>query len=194
MNITVYCGANSGKDPEFTRRAGELGTWLGQNGHRLVYGAGNAGMMGTIADAALAAGGEVLGISPEFFLIGEELHDGLTELRLTVDLADRRQIMIEEGDAYIALPGGTGTIDEITEVMSLMRLGRLGKVKKPVMLYNVNGYYDSFFRFLDRVLEEEYFGADDRALILDVRSIGDIEKALSTAGEFHAERNTLYDE
>lgn len=194
MNITIYCGAQTGKDPEFARRAAELGTWIGQNGHRIVYGAGNAGMMGTVADAALAAGGEVLGVSPEFFLIGERLHEGLTELRLTENLADRRRIMIEEGDAYIALPGGTGTIDEITEVMSLMRLGRLGEVKKPVMLYNVNGYYDDFFRFLDRVLEEEYFGADDRASILDVRSIGDIERALSTAGEFHAERNTLYDE
>lgn len=194
MNVTVYCGAHIGKDPEFAKRAAELGTWLGQNGHRLVYGAGNAGMMGTIAEAALAAGGEVLGVSPEFFLIGENLYEGLTELRLTKDLGERRRIMIEEGDAYIALPGGTGTIDEITEVMSLMRLGRLGPLRKPVMLYNINGYYDSFFTFLDRILEEEYFGADDRAAILDVRSIGDIERALSTAGEFHAERNTLYDE
>ncbi len=194
MNITVYCGAHIGKDPEFAVRAAELGTWMGQNGHRLVYGAGNAGMMGTLADAALAAGGEVLGVSPEFFLIGERLHESLTELRLTKNLSDRRQIMIEEGDAFIALPGGTGTVDEITEVMSLMRLGRLGEVKRPVMLYNINGYYDDFFRFLDRVLEEEYFGPDDRAAILDVRCIGDIEKALSTAGDFHAERNTLYDE
>lgn len=194
MNITVYCGAQIGKDPEFARRAAELGTWIGQNGHRLVYGAGNAGMMGTVADAVLAAGGEVLGISPEFFLIGENLHDSLTELRLTKNLGERRKIMIEEGDAYIALPGGTGTIDEITEVMSLMRLGRLGEVRKPIMLYNINGYYDHFFHFLDRILEEEYFSVHDRNFILDVRTVEDIESALSTAGEFHAERNTLYDE
>ena len=102
--------------------------------------------------------------------------------------------MIDEGDSYIALPGGTGTLDEITEVMSLMRLGRLSIKRRPIMLYNINGYYDHFFSLLDRVLEEEYFGADDRASILDVRSIEDIEKALLTAGEFHAERNTLYDE
>ena len=194
MNITVYCGAHLGKDPEFAAKAAELGTWIGQNGHRLVYGGGLYGMMGTIADAVLKAGGEVLGVSPDFFLVGEKLHEGLTELRLTRDLAERRKIMIDEGDAYIALPGGTGTMDEITEVMSLMRLGRLSIMRRPIMLYNINGYYDHFFSFLDRVLEEEYFGADDRESILDVRSIEDIEKALRTAGEFHAERNTLYDE
>ena len=194
MNITVYCGAHLGKDPEFAAKAAELGTWIGQNGHRLVYGGGLYGMMGTIADAALKAGGEVLGVSPDFFLVGEKLHEGLTELRLTRDLAERRKIMIDEGDSYIALPGGTGTLDEITEVMSLMRLGRLSIKRRPIMLYNINGYYDHFFSLLDRVLEEEYFGADDRASILDVRSIEDIEKALLTAGEFHAERNTLYDE
>lgn len=194
MNITVYCGAHIGKDPEFARRAAELGTWIGQNGHRLIYGAGNAGMMGMLADSVLDAGGEAIGVSPEFFLIGERLHDGLTELRITEGLPERRSIMIEEGDAFIALPGGTGTIDEITEVMSLMRLGRLGKSRRPIMLYNINGYYDDFFRFLDRVLEEEYFGADDRASILDVRTIEDIEQALRSAGEPHHERNTLYDE
>ena len=193
MNITVYCGANPGRDPEFIRRAEELGTWMGINGHRLVYGAGKDGMMGAVSNAVLAAGGEVIGVTPDFFIIAEETHGELTELRITADLPERRQMMIDEGDAFIALPGGTGTLDEITEVMSLRRLGKLGETRRPVMLYNINGYYDKLFEFLDRMTDEEFHRPSDRENILEVCSIEDIEKVLSTAGEPVPERNTLYD-
>ena len=104
-----------------------------------------------------------------------------------------RQMMIAEGDAFIALPGGTGTLDEITEVMSLRRLGKLGDKRRPVMLYNINGYYDRLFEFLDRMTDEEFHRPSDRENILEVCSIEDIEKVLSTAGEPVPERNTLYD-
>lgn len=193
MNITVYCGANPGRDPEFIKRAAELGTWMGQNGHRLVYGAGKDGMMGAVSNAVLEAGGEVIGVTPDFFIIAEETHCELTELRITADLPERRQMMIAEGDAFIALPGGTGTLDEITEVMSLRRLGKLGDKRRPVMLYNINGYYDRLFEFLDRMTDEEFHRPSDRENILEVCSIEDIEKVLSTAGEPVPERNTLYD-
>lgn len=193
MNITVYCGAKPGNDPEFRRRAEELGTWMAENGHRLVYGAGDVGMMGVLSNAALEGGGEVLGVTPDFFIFAEEIHDRLTELRITEDLAERRYVMIEEGDAFIALPGGTGTLDEISEVMSLKRLGKLGDVKRPVMLYNIHGYYDHLFAFLDRMTEEEFHRQEDRDTIYEVRSIGDIEKVLMTAGEPDHERTSLYD-
>ena len=193
MNITVYCGANCGRDPEFGNRARQLGTWMGQNGHRLVYGAGDVGMMGILSNAVLEAGGDVLGVTPAFFIRAEEIHEKLTELRITADLTERRSVMIQEGDAFIALPGGTGTLDEISEVMSLKRLGRLGSEVRPVMIYNINGYYDHFLRFLDRMTAEGFNREIDRAGILEVRSIGDIEKALMTAGTADTERITAYD-
>lgn len=192
MNITVYCGAQTGKDPEFSRRAAELGKWIAENDHALVYGAGDVGMMGVISNAVMEAGGEVIGVTPEYFIFAEEIHKQIKDLRITEDLSERRKIMIAEGDAFIALPGGTGTLDEISEVMSLKRLGRLGSEVRPVMIYNINGYYDHFLRFLDRMTAEGFNREIDRAGILEVRSIGDIEKALMTAGTADTERITAY--
>ena len=192
MNITVYCGANLGKDPEFAERARELGSWMAEKGYRLVYGAGDVGMMGIVSNAVLQGGGEVLGVTPDFFILAEEIHEELTELRITADLTERRAVMIEEGDAFIALPGGTGTLDEISEVMSLTRLGLLGDRKRPVMIYNINGYYDHFFRFMDRMAEEEFFGRRDRENVIEVTCIEDIEKVLMTAGQSDTGRNRLY--
>lgn len=192
MNITVYCGANLGKDPEFAERARELGSWMAEKGYRLVYGAGDVGMMGIVSNAVLQGGGEVLGVTPDFFILAEEIHEELTELRITADLTERRAVMIEEGDAFIALPGGTGTLDEISEVMSLTRLGLLGDRKRPVMIYNINGYYDHFFRFMDRMADEEFFGRRDRENVIEVTCIEDIEKVMMTAGQSDTGRNRLY--
>ena len=192
MNITVYCGANFGKDPLFAEKARELGAWMARNGHRLVYGAGDVGMMGAVSNAVLENGGEVIGVTPDFFVMAEEIHPNLTDLRISRDMPERRSIMIEEGDAFIALPGGTGTLDEISEVMSLRRLGLLGDRIRPVMLYNVNGYYDHLLAFFDRVAEEEFFRKSDREAVHEVKSIEDIENVLASAGETDTKRNTLY--
>ena len=192
MNITVYCGAHYGRDPEFAERARELGAWMAENGHRLVYGAGDVGTMGVIANAVLDNGGEVVGVTPDFFVFAEEIHDKLTELEVVPDLPERRSRMIQLGEAFIALPGGTGTLDEITEVITLTRLGRLGETIRPVMLYNINGFYDHLLSFFDRVADEEFFGRKDRENIHEVRSIEDIEEILRLAGNPDIERNTLY--
>lgn len=192
MNITVYCGARHGKDPEFTLRAEELGRWMAENGHRLVYGAGDVGSMGVISNAVLDNGGEVIGVTPGFFITAEEIHERLTELQIVPDLPERRSSMIAQGDAFIALPGGTGTLDEITEVITLTRLGRLSETVKPVMLYNINGYYDHLFRFFDRMAEEEFFTQKDRENIHEVRSVDDIAKVLEKAGRYDETRNRLY--
>lgn len=192
MNITVYCGAHYGRDPEFTARARELGEWMAKNGHRLVYGAGDVGTMGVIANAVLDNGGDVVGITPDFFVFAEEIHDKLTELEVVPDLPERRSRMIQLGEAFIALPGGTGTLDEITEVITLTRLGRLGETIRPVMLYNINGFYDHLLSFFDRVADEEFFGRKDRENIHEVRSIENIEEILALAGSPDIERNTLY--
>ena len=193
MKITVYCGAAAGMDPEYIARARELGAWMASKGHTLIYGAGNSGMMGAVSDALIEGGGEAIGVTPRFFILAEETRDDLAEVVISDDMSTRRSWMIDNGDAFIALPGGTGTLDEISEVMSLKRLGRLGSEVRPVMIYNINGYYDHFLRFLDRMTAEGFNREIDRAGILEVRSIGDIEKALMTAGTADTERITAYD-
>ena len=193
MNITVYCGSNNGNDPEFIKRAGELGKWMAGHGHRLVYGGGVYGMMGAVSGAVSENGGEVTGIAPAFFIDNEEVRDDLTELIVSEGMSDRRNMMMDLGDAFIALPGGTGTLDEITEVLALKRLGLLGKADKPVMLYNINGYYDSFFAFLGDMAREGFCRAEDRAYAIEVRCLEDIEQALKRAGSEDKSRNTLYD-
>jgi uncharacterized protein (TIGR00730 family) len=172
-----------GMDPEHMKKAEELGGWMAANGHRLIYGAGNAGMMGAVSDGVLKAGGEAVGVTPDFFVYHEATRGDLTECIVTADMSERRNKMIELGDAFIALPGGTGTLDEISEIMSLLRIGKLGDRIKPAMLYNMNGYYDEIFKWLDKAAANGYLGQDDRDRILDVRSTDDIGRALLTAGQ-----------
>ena len=193
MNITVYCGAAEGKDPEFIARARELGAWMAAKGHTLVYGAGNSGMMGAVSDALIEGGGEAIGVTPRFFILAEETRDDLAEVVISDDMSTRRNWMIENGDAFIALPGGMGTLDEITEVMTYKRLGLLGKVNKPVMVYNVNGYYDRFFRFLDDMLEQGFCRQLDRDNVIEVTCLEDIVRALECVGSIDETRTSKYD-
>ena len=194
MNITVYCGAAEGMDPEFIERARELGAWMAGKGHRLVYGAGNSGMMGAVSDALIEGGGEAIGVTPRFFILAEETRDDLTEVVISDDMSTRRKWMIDNGDAFIALPGGMGTLDEITEVMTYKRLGLLGKVNKPVMVYNVNGYYDRFFRFLDDMRDQGFCRQLDHDNVLEVRCLEDIVRALESVGSIDETRTSKYDD
>ena len=139
MNITVYLGANAGNDPALAEAVRELGSWIGANGPRLVYGGSRSGLMGQLAQSALDAGGTVTGVEPQFFVQQELQHDGLTELIVTKDMTERKTKMIELGDAFIAFPGGTGTLEEISEVMSRVALHKL---VAPCILYNLDGYYE----------------------------------------------------
>ena len=125
MNITVYLGANKGKDPSLSRAVRELGTWIGESGNALVYGGSRSGLMGELAQSVLAAGGAVTGVEPEFFVASEYQYDEITELIVTKNMAERKAKMIELGDAFLAFPGGTGTLEEIAEVMSAVSLGHL---------------------------------------------------------------------
>ena len=193
MNITVYCGAAEGMDPEFIERARELGAWMASKGHTLVYGAGNSGMMGAVSDALIEGGGEAIGVTPRFFILAEETRDDLAEVVISDDMSTRRNWMIENGDAFIALPGGMGTLDEITEVMTYKRLGLLGKVNKPVMVYNVNGYYDRFFSFLDDMMDQGFCRQLDRDIVIEVRCLEDIVRALECVGSIDETRTSKYD-
>ena len=166
---------------------------MAEKGHRLIYGAGNSGMMGAVSDALIEGGGEAIGVTPQFFVLAEETRDDLTEVVIADDMSTRRNWMIEHGDAFIALPGGMGTMDEITEVMTYKRLGLLGEMNKPVMVYNVNGYYDRFFDFLDDMRTMDFCREYDRRNVIEVTCIEDIERSLETACTIDDSRNTKYD-
>lgn len=151
MNITVYLGANEGNDPCLQNAVRELGTWIGSSGNSLVYGGSKSGLMGVIADSVLSAGGEATGVEPQFFIESEFQHDGLTKLIMTKDMSERKSKMIELGDAFIAFPGGTGTLEEIAEVMSMVSMKHLNA---PCILYNLNGYYNGLKALLDHMIEK----------------------------------------
>ena len=151
MNITVYLGANEGSDPALKQAVEELGRWIGESGNALVYGGSRSGLMGRLAHSVLTAGGEVTGVEPQFFIDSEVQYDGLTRLIVTQDMTERKTRMIELGDAFIAFPGGTGTLEEIAEVMSKVSLKQLDA---PCILYNLNGYYNSLKELLNHMIEK----------------------------------------
>ncbi len=150
MNITVYLGANEGKDPSLKTAVRELGTWIGESGSRLIYGGSKSGLMGELAESVLQAGGEVIGVEPQFFIDMEYQYDEITELIVTKDMTERKMKMIELGDVFIAFPGGTGTLEEIAEVMSKVSLKHL---TAPCILYNFNDYYDGLQTLLRHMTE-----------------------------------------
>lgn len=151
MNITVYLGANEGNDPRLRKAVEELGTWIGKSGSTLIYGGSKSGLMGAIANSVLQAGGEVIGIEPSFFIESELQHEGLTKLIVTKDMTERKNLMIELGQAFIAFPGGTGTLEEMAEVMSRVSLKHLDA---PCILYNLDGYYDDLKALLNHMIEK----------------------------------------
>lgn len=175
MNITVYLGANEGNDPSLRKAVQELGTWIGCSGNALVYGGSKSGLMGALADSVLNAGGEVTGIEPEFFIINEFQHDGLTELIVTKDMSERKNKMIELGEAFIAFPGGTGTLEEIAEVMSKVSLKHLNA---PCILYNLNGYYDSLKALLDHMIEKDLSSKERQEGIYFAKDLEAIKRIL----------------
>ena len=150
MNITVYLGALRGNDPVLKDAVKELGTWIGENNHTLIYGGSKSGLMGYIAESVLDAGGNVIGIEPQFFIDEELQYDGLTELIITKDMTERKTKIIELGDAFIAFPGGTGTLEEISEVMSKISLKQLNAA---CIFYNLNDYYKGMKELMSHMIE-----------------------------------------
>ena len=151
MHITVYCGSVFGNREAYREAAAQLGKWIGENGHWLVYGGSESGLMGVVADSTLDAGGKVLGIEPKFFLDEGLDHPRITELIAVQTMAERKACMIERGDAFVALPGGTGTLEEISEIISLCRIGQLDK---PYVFFNIEGYYDTLRVFFEEMVRE----------------------------------------
>ncbi len=176
MNVTVYLGANTGNDPELVTAVRELGTWIGESGNALVYGGSESGLMGELAKSVLAAGGEATGVEPQFFIDAGFEFDGLTRLIVTKDMSERKAIMIERGDAFVAFPGGTGTLEEITEVMSKVSLKHLDA---PCILYNLNGYYNDLKALLAHMIKMGLSSEERQAGIYFAENLTQIKRILT---------------
>lgn len=177
MNITVYLGANEGNDPALKQAVWELGTWIGESGNDLIYGGSKVGLMGVIAESVLRAGGKVTGVEPQFFMGKELQYDAVTHLIVTETMAERKTKMIELGDVFVAMPGGTGTLEEISEVMSLLALDRL---EAPCILYNLHGYYDSLQQLLDRMIAADLSSEYRQRNIYFVKNLDELQKVLDS--------------
>lgn len=162
-NIVVFCGSAFGNRPDYSEVARRTGELIAQRGHGLVYGGGHVGLMGTVADGALAAGGPVVGVITEFLLGREVGHHGLTELIVVRTMHERKAAMAERGDAFLVLPGGIGTMEEFFEVWTW---AMLGSHHKPVGVVNTAGYYDEMIKFADRMVSEDFLSPNYRQLML----------------------------
>ena len=176
--ICVFCGSSTGSEPAYLEAAEELGTALARAGIRLVYGGGAIGLMGAVADACLAAGGEVTGVIPVGLFRREVGHTGLTELIEVESLHERKQIMYELADAFVALPGGLGTLEELAEVLTWTQLGLLSK---PVALLDVGGFWASLVEWLTGSVEAGFVRPEHAAALRVVDRPAEILSVLSAA-------------
>jgi len=160
--VAVYCGSASGADPLFLAEANALGSAIAEAGFGLVYGGASVGLMGAVADAALAGGAEVIGVLPEILAGSEIAHQGLTRLEMVPTMHDRKARMVKLADAFLMLPGGYGTLDEMMEIVTWKQL-RLHA--KPCILINTANYWDGLLAFLDRAVEAGFLKAENRRLL-----------------------------
>jgi len=167
-SVCVYCGSQKGASPAFTQAAADLGAAIAREGLTLVYGGASVGLMGVVADAALAAGGRVIGVIPRILMRKELAHAGITELVVTESMHERKAQMAARSDAFIALPGSIGTLDELFEMWTWAQLGLHAK---PCVLVNTAGYYDGLIEFIGRAEEEGFLRPSTRALLRIVAEI-----------------------
>ena len=158
--ICVYCGSNTGNRPAYAERATALGERIAREGLALVYGGGNVGLMGLAADAALAAGGEVIGVIPEQLVTWEVAHKGVSRLEVVANMHERKMRMFDLADAFVALPGGFGTLDEMFEMLTWRQLG-IGD--KPCAFLDVDGFYAPLLQMIDRMVAERFLHPEQRA-------------------------------
>ncbi len=181
FSLCVYCGSRPGNDPRFADAARAVGSWIGRHGGQLVYGGGNNGLMGLVADATLQAGGQVVGIIPESLVIKEFAKRDCTELHVVQTMHERKRMMAERADAFLALPGGIGTFEELFEVWTWRQLGYHDK---PVGLLNVAGYYDALLSFMGQTVNAGFVGPWQMELIQTSDDAADLLPALVQAAGF----------
>lgn len=163
QNVLVFCGSSTGKDPVYAEQARALGAALARKGYTLIYGGGSVGLMGVLADAALAQGGRVVGVITEHLLAKEVCHTGLSELHVVPTMHERKVLMAQLSDAVVALAGGYGTLDELFE---LATLGQLGHDRRPLGILNTLGFYDHLLRHLDHLAAEGFLRREHRQMLI----------------------------
>jgi uncharacterized protein (TIGR00730 family) len=177
-SICVYCGSNFGNAPIYRTVAEELGRALVARGQTLIYGGGNVGLMGVVADTVMQGGGEVIGIIPRSLLEREVGHRGVTRLEVVETMHERKTRMAELCDAFVAMPGGWGTLEELAEAATWTQLGIH---RKPVGLLNVEGFYDPFLAYLDNAVAAGFIRAPHRGLVVSADTVEGVLKAVETA-------------
>ncbi|WP_265459307.1 TIGR00730 family Rossman fold protein [Enterococcus sp. HY326] len=177
MEIAVYCGANKGKQKIYEEAAISLGNWIVENNNSLVYGGGKVGLMGAVADAVLAAGGQAIGVIPTFLQKKELAHPRLTKLYVVDSMSERKQKMASLAQAFIALPGGPGTLEEISEMVSWTRVGQN---PYPCIFFNVANYYAPLEKMFDEMVLQGFLSAEDRKQILFSESLTEIAAFIKT--------------
>lgn len=176
--VCVFCASSNKVDKKYFDVAEQTATVLTENKITTVYGGGAVGLMGKLADVAMEQGGEVIGIIPSFMMDVEWGHKNITELILVEDMHERKKKLVEDIDAIVVLPGGSGTLEEVMEVITLKRLG---KFTKPILFINTDGFYDSLFQFFDKMIEEKFMREEHRAIWQSVDDPKDIIAAIKLA-------------
>ena len=180
LSICVYCGSRHGAKPAYTAAAQALGQAIGERGWQLVYGGGKVGLMGEVADATLAAGGRVVGVIPQSLQAREVGHKGLHELHVVQTMHQRKQMMAERSDVFIALPGGIGTLEELYEVWTWRQLGYHDQ---PIGLLNTEGYFDSLLSFMGHAVAEGFLAPEQQAHVQVGTDPMALLEALATAAK-----------
>lgn len=176
-NVGLFCGSRKGARPEFIQTARDFGTWLGKSGFRLVYGGGSVGLMGVAADAALEAGGEVLGIITDRLMGMEVGHMGITEMRITDSMSSRKCDLIAASDVFVILPGGLGTFDELFEVLTLRQLGYHDKM---TYIVNTENHYGPLIEMIKHTAKEGFMNEDNLFFFKEVSGIQALSQEIST--------------
>ena len=177
-SVCVYCGSRTGDDPSHAGMAKKIGTELAENGFRLVFGAGSIGMMGIVARSALSVGGDVIGIIPEHLNDIEITQPGLSDLFITQNMHERKELMFKKSDAFVILPGGLGSMDEFFEILTW---AQLGLHSNQIIIFNHKDYWRPLINLLDHIIEEDFAGVKTRSLYKVVDSVDEVIEILKTS-------------
>jgi hypothetical protein len=157
MNVCVFCGSGIGNNPIYAEAAAELGSLLAKNSYKLIYGGGNVGLMGVVADAVMRNGGEVIGVIPDFLLKREVGHRGITDLEIVESMHQRKKRMADLSNAFVAMPGGWGTLEELAEILTWKQLEL---IKQPVVMLNINNFFDPLLEQMRKMIQEGFLKID----------------------------------
>jgi cytokinin riboside 5'-monophosphate phosphoribohydrolase len=168
MNICVYCGSSTGNDSDILDYAEQFGKMIAKNGHHLIYGGASIGVMGTLANSVMKHGGEVTGVIPANLFRKEVGHTGITKLITVSDMHERKSTMADLADAFVALPGGFGTLEELFEIITWNQIGLL---RKPVTVFNPNGFYEHLIQMIDHAVDTGFIKPESRAILNEARTL-----------------------